>query len=90
MPEYNERHSLEVKNDFESRVEKAETIAEMLSLVDEVMVSDGYINKGEGGEKISVANRTGIKRFGRRAYYEAFDEKYGMAEIYMRPPEENE
>lgn len=77
---------------FESRIERAESMVELLRLVSETMSSEGYIKRQEGGENISKANRAGIAKFGRRAYFTAFDEKFGpgMAEQYMRPPEDNE
>ncbi len=90
MSEYQTIPPRERENDFESRLERAENIVEILQLVDEIMTSDEYINTGSGGEYINLANRKSIQRFGRRAYYEAFDEKYGMARMYMNPPESEE
>lgn len=86
MTERKDGYIPEVKSDVESRAEKAETIAELLVIVDEVMLSDAYVNRGEGGDSLSFVNRIGIRKFGRRSYFEAFDEKYGMAEMYLLPP----
>lgn len=77
---------------WEDRLEKAESLNEILDLVNEVMISETYVNTGKGGDLISKANKAAIAKFGRRAYFNAFDEKFGpgLAEQYMRPPADNE
>ncbi len=90
MPETKESQSPERKNDFESRIERAESIAELLKLADEIIASESYCDKGEGAENLALINRKGIRRFGRRPYYDAFEERYGMAQMYMWPPETDE
>lgn len=76
---------------FLERLEAAKDAQEIARIVDSIMMSEAYMLRGEGGERISLANRKGIERFGRQAYREAFDDILGsgMANMYIKPHDED-
>lgn len=87
-----EKFPFSVESSRVDRIEHAESLEQLLEIVGEIIGSEKYADTEQGGAELSKANRAGIAKFGRRAYFTAFDEAFGpgLAGQYMRPPEDNE
>lgn len=68
-----------------ARIEAAETAAELIAIVDEIISTEEYMMRGTGGDIVDAANRAGIKKFGRILYSTTFDAILGegMAHNYI-------
>ncbi|MCR4312570.1 MAG: hypothetical protein NUV56_04785 [Candidatus Uhrbacteria bacterium] len=45
---------------IQARIESAETAAELVRMVDDIISTDDYIMTGKGGDVVSAINRAGI------------------------------